>query len=130
MQLSAIFTIFFCVEARKQLLSTLGRIRTLIKIAGPDLVLNNTLDWNEQKDLNRDNTIAEISMLIDDFDLDELELRELNIGHDIFPKYLVNCVRNDVASFPIFCSKSTNEAKLKLISELNLLRNQDYIDHQ
>ena len=46
----------------------MGRIRTLIKMAGPDPVLNNTLDWNEQKDLNRDNTIAEISMLIDDFD--------------------------------------------------------------
>ena len=118
------------MEARKQLLSTVGRIQTLIKMAGPDPVLNNTLDWNEQKDLNKDNTIAEISMLIDDFDLDELELRELNIGHDIFPKYLVNCVRNDVASFQIFCSKSINEAKLKLISELNLLRNQDIINHQ
>ena len=63
-------------------------------------------------------------------DLEELEFRELSIGHDIFLEYLVNCVRNDVASFQIFCSKSTNEAKLKLISELNLLRNQDNINHQ
>ena len=37
---------------------------------------------------------------------------------------------NDVASFQIFCSKSINEAKLKLISELNLLRNHDNINHQ
>ena len=119
----------FDVVARRQLLSNVGRIRTLIRLAGPDPVLNNILDWNEHKDLHRDNLLAEISMLVDDFNLEELELRELSISHDIFLEYLVNCVRNDVASFQIFCSKSINEAKLKLISELNLLRNQDIINH-
>ena len=60
-----------------------------------------------------------------------LESSDLNIDNDVFLEYYVNCIRNDVASFQIFCSKTTSEAKNKLILELSKLKNVDElnIDH-
>ena len=50
---------------------------------------------------------------------------ELNIDDDFFLEYFVNCIRNDVASYQIFCSKTTNETKNTLIAELSHLRNEN-----
>ena len=112
-------------------LQIIGVIRSLIKDAGPDPVLNNTIGWDDAKELNRANTINEILLLLDNFDLSLLESSDLNIDNDVFLEYYVNCIRNDVASFQIFCSKTTSEAKNKLILELSKLKNVDdlNIDH-
>ena len=61
-------------------------------------------------------------MMLDDIDISTLESLDIDIERDLFLEYLVNCVRNDVASFQIFCSKITTEQKNKLIKELSLLK--------
>ena len=61
-------------------------------------------------------------MMLDDIDISTLESLDMDIEKDLFLEYLVNCVRNDVASFQIFCSKITTEQKNKLIKELSLLK--------
>ena len=106
-------------------LGIIGNIRRLIKLAGPDPYVNNIIGWNDDKELNRDNTIAEIVTLLDNFNISELETMELNIEDDYFLEFFVNCIRNDVASYQIFCSKTTNETKNTLIAELNYLRSRN-----
>ena len=110
-------------EVKKAKLAEIGRIRNLVKAAGPDPLLNNVVGWDDSKDLIRANIIADISQRLEDINIDELESMEKDIEDDIFLEYLVNCVRNDVTSFQIFCSKSASELKSKLISELSSLRN-------
>ena len=110
-------------EVKKAKLAEIGRIRNLVKTAGPDLLINNVVGWDDSKDLIRANIIAEISQRLEDINIDELESMEKDIEDDIFLEYLVNCVRNDVTSFQIFCSESASELKSKLISELSSLRN-------
>ena len=110
-------------EVKKAKLAEIGRIRNLVKTAGPDLLINNVVGWDDSKDLIRANIIADISQRLEDINIDELESMEKDIEDDIFLEYLVNCVRNDVTSLQIFCSKSASELKSKLISELSSLRN-------
>ena len=57
-------------------LGIIGNIRRLIKLAGPDPYVNNIIGWNDDKELNRDNTIAEIVTLLDNFNISELETME------------------------------------------------------
>ena len=83
-------------------LNVIGEIRNLIKTAGPDPILNCIVGWDEAKDLIRANNIAELTMMLDDIDISTLESLDMDIEKDLFLEYLVNCVRNDVASFQIF----------------------------
>ena len=103
-------------------LNEIGQIRNLIKLAGPDPILNHIIGWDERKDLIRANNIADIAARLDEFDLDELEALDLDIESDIFLEYFVNCIRNDVANYQIFCSKTVNDAKNKLISDIKNLK--------
>ena len=101
-------------------LNEIGQIRNLIKFAGPDPNLNHIIGWDEHKGLIRVNNIADIAFRLDEFDLEELEALDLDIDSDIFLEYFVNCIRNDVASYQIFCSKTVNAAKNKLTTDIKV----------
>ena len=77
---------------RTEKLHIIGQIRSLIKEAGPDPVLNNIIGWNEAKELNRVALIDKILILLSDFDLELIENADLNIEADIFLEFLVNCI--------------------------------------
>ena len=46
----------------------------------------------------------------------------MDIESDTFLEYFVNCIRNDVASYQIFCSKTVNAAKNKLTTDIMFLK--------
>ena len=93
-------------------------MRSLLRIAGRDPLFPPPTANPEQGGVRGDLT-AEIELLLHDLNLPMLEQCDLDIEHDLFLEFFVNCIRNDVISYQAFSSKIFHYEKNTLIREIN-----------
>ena len=103
---------------RRAKLAAIGRARSLLCIVGPDPLFPSPTVNQEQGGVRGDLT-AEIELLLQDLNLPMLEQCELDIDHDLFLEFFVNCIRNDVISYQAYSSNIFHHEKNNLIREIN-----------
>jgi hypothetical protein len=98
-----------------------GRVRQLLKDAGPDLSYyqnNITEEIINTRELN----LVRINRIIENYPIELLYNFELNITDDLFLEVLINNFRNDVTSNQDFIFKFKKREKVALSNDLRVAR--------
>ena len=101
------------------LLQRVGTAKVTLRGVGADDAILVPGTRTEYDSLLHENKIAGLNATIDDFDIDGLQSLAIIIEDDLFLEYLINCIRNDIVSYQTFISRTFNQTKNTLISQLN-----------
>ena len=77
---------------------------------------------NEQDRLQREASLANIKLLLEEIDWPVMQYAKLNIEDDLFLEFLVNCVRSDVVSLQAVIAKATSAKIIALQQDLQMLK--------
>ena len=108
------------------LLGRVGRIKMLLRQAGPGPKYLVSEPLEENFVFMRAAIIADIRALCDEIDIPFLENLALGTEHDIFLEVLLNAIRNDVISYQSFIAKTKKKAITNLLGDISALKG-DYV---
>jgi Reverse transcriptase (RNA-dependent DNA polymerase) len=109
---------------RNNLLTTVGRLKTLIRRAGPPyipsekFIADNGADWNEK----RGRVIRSIEETKDQLDMDIISNLALDPDPDVFFETLMGMLKNELLNYQIFAKKQKNLLFNNLKSEVQHLK--------
>ena len=102
-------------------LARLGTIRKVLRELCLEDDLLETIR-NEQDRLQREASLANIKLLLEEVDWPVMQYAKLNIEDDLFLEFLVNCVRSDVVSLQAVIAKATSAKIIALQKDLQMLK--------
>jgi exonuclease III len=99
----------------------IGQIWSLLREAGSKYSVRRDWPGGEDRFIFRESCIDDIRLLMNSFNLEQLQSFPLTCDDDIFLDVLLNACKNEVSSYQHFTSKSKLDFKSSIISELKNL---------
>ncbi len=106
----------------------MGRVRALLRQGGPDPSLLLPEELTPAIIQNRQNCIQQAEIILQRYNMEQIQNLELSCHDDIFFETLINNIRNEVSGLQHFVSKCRSKYKLGLVSSLGKLKKENTPD--